>query len=85
MELWIRSQDKVVLEKVERILANDNYIETKLSILGNYKTKERALEVLDDIQRAIILDYKSDFGMNDGTPITFNKNTDTIVYEMPKD
>ena len=72
MELWIRSQNKEKLVKVNElslydsnilkndfvlndkpnysnisIIANDNYN------LGSYKSKERALEVLDEIQKLI--------------------------------
>ena len=58
MELWIRSQDKELLTKVKHlevygsktewwIMANDND-------LGVYATKERALEVLDEIQSYLV-------------------------------
>lgn len=57
MELWIRSQDKEVLTRVVDIWkdADKNEIWSKSSFatkncLGIYKTKERALEVLDEIQ-----------------------------------
>ena len=66
MELWIRSQDKELIQKVnigimylkdatnrDCIANRDN--ETGFSILGEYKTKERALEVLDEIQDMITL------------------------------
>lgn len=38
-------------------------------LLGTYKTKERALKVLDEIQN-ILIDYK---------------NMSRVVYEMPED
>ena len=63
MELWIRSQDKETLMKanyfeIEQrdknflIMARDGspYFD---QCLGLYKTKERALEVLDEIQRIL--------------------------------
>lgn len=61
MELWIRSQDKESLIPVnERIfildLHNGRNIEIKCgsySVIGIYKSKERALEVLDEIQKLI--------------------------------
>ena len=69
MELWIRSQDKMNLVKVRQIGVNyqdnkqiiANYT-PKLyenswryyELLGTYKTKERALEVLDEIQDELI-------------------------------
>lgn len=70
MELWIRSQDKIKLVKVNYvyIMESDNhftiYGETIDSspIIGTYKTKERALKVLDEIQNIILLQsmYKYD-------------------------
>lgn len=62
MELWIRSQDKEVLTRVIDIWkdADKNEIWSKSSFaikncLGIYKTKERALEVLDEIEERIML------------------------------
>ena len=56
MELWIRSQDKEKLLKVDEIHLglNKQYINSVIWvnnwIVGEYATKERALEVLDEIQ-----------------------------------
>ena len=67
MELWIRSQDRESLLKVEKmfyfntcpemesagrnVILNKEWIGEKDCIeLGEYATKERALEVLDEIQ-----------------------------------
>ena len=65
MDLWIRSQDKMNLVKVNQINVNyqdkrqiiANYIPDFIGnqgdyydILGSYSSKERALEVLDEIQ-----------------------------------
>ena len=57
MELWIRSQDKKFLAKVDNIFCIDNTLfydhhENKAN-LGTYKTKERTLEVLDEIQNIL--------------------------------
>ena len=68
MELWIRSQDKTDLVKVNALWIMDNQIwmevpfyenHKKLGLtvtghnhkLAEYKSKERALEVLDEIQK----------------------------------
>ena len=61
--MWIRSQDKTVLVKVFDFRVNccigldgEIYIQGNLDsnydsyILGTYKSKERAIEVLDEIQ-----------------------------------
>lgn len=70
MELWIRSQDKMNLVKIEQI--NVSYEDSRhiianykpemyenagvyYELLGTYKTKERALEVLDEIEERIML------------------------------
>ena len=104
MELWVRSQDKDKLVKVNnieiqhhytykevvenymppnatryenmqtrKVQKKDKYIKSVIMCneeisLGTYKTKERALEVLDEIQN-VLVDYK---------------NMSRVVYEMPK-
>ena len=70
MELWIRSQDKINLVKIRQISLNysnkkqiiANYTPESYEnsgvyyeLLGTYKTKERALEVLDEIEERIML------------------------------
>ena len=91
MELWIRSQDKTKLVKVNYVYVIENkinsfsiYGETIDSgpIIGRYETKERALEVLDEIQDELI---GSDF-------MPIEKNEEVVltcgsarIYEMPED
>lgn len=58
MELWIRSQDGESLAKVDRVelydgLNNDWTLQCVFRVLGRYKTKERALQVLDAIQNIL--------------------------------
>ena len=86
MELWIRSQDKENLIQPTRLfIAFDKNIATwdgNIMIdLGNYETKERALEVLDEIQDELI---GSDF-------MPIEKNEEVVltcgsakIYEMPE-
>lgn len=107
MELWIRSQDKEVLTRVIDIWkdADKNEIWSKSSFatkncLGIYKTKERALEVLDEIQDILkpkyILDTSSikpvgNFYKENGAIFQkYNANAEikdlsTFVYQMPED
>ena len=79
MELWIRSQDKTKLVKVNYCYIMDQQDHFTIigetidsgPIIGIYKTKERALEVLDetdDLMRELS-----------------DSNLKIIVYEMPKD
>ena len=85
MDLWIRSQDKMNLVKIRQRSLNyqnnkqiiANYIPELYEnsgeyyeILGTYKTKERTLEVLDEIQNYILLP---------------NTDNSAYVYEMPED
>lgn len=79
MELWIRSQDKRILQKTDNIYLDANYgnkricnyVDDYKTELGTYKTKERALEVLDEIQDLLQNAYIG--------------NANRIVYQMPKD
>ena len=78
MELWIRSQNKILLCKVNSLfIEEDSYkrkgkyrIMANNGWLGEYNTLERALEVLDEIQKYILLP---------------NMDGSAYVYEMPKD
>lgn len=96
MELWVRSQDKKNLVKVRQIGVNyqdnkqiiANYIPELYEnsggyyeLLGTYKTKERALEVLTEIQNKINL---INLGHDFGSPMIDLKNP-TYIYQMPED
>ena len=85
MDLWIRSQDKekmLIVKEVFYVL-QDNSIVCHLdgipNILGKYETKERALEVLDEIQKKL-MDFKVEF--ND-SGVTY-KDVSVLIYEMPE-
>lgn len=117
MELWIRSQDKNILTKVNSLWINDNQIwmevpfyenhkKIGLSItghnhrLGEYKSKERALEVLDEIQNILkpqikIIDNKiiqKEDLINNNFEMIVNpiikdievQQFNTYVYQMPE-
>lgn len=77
MELWIRSQEKTRLIKVNNILAykfDDGSYGIQINgecFVGDYATKERALEVLDRIQDLLQNSYVG--------------NSNRVVYEMPKE
>lgn len=73
MELWIRSQGRTFLRKVNTIGIVEGRdfwsIDENLTVsFGKYKTKERAIEVLDEIQAYLMSD----------TPRS-------NVYNMPKE
>ena len=75
MNLWVRSQDKECLIPIKNpICVYDNKIVYKESAsyiitIGTYKTKEKALEVLDEIQNYILLP---------------NNDNSAYVYQMPE-
>ena len=87
MELWIRSQDKTQLAQITGLLLNDNEIRGFTNYhqnyyeLGTYKTKERALEVLDEIQEAKL----GIFYYRCPSNVKVSGKEDTIIYEMPKE
>lgn len=87
MDLWIRSQDRKKLVKsgyLTIFLSDTNwfiYSDTTTGEpfeIGKYKTEERALEVLDEIQ-----DILNPNGLK-GSIINASR-INTYVYEMPKE
>ena len=87
MNLWIRSQDRTTLIRSYEIYiaehSNSYVIRAKRTshILGAYKTIERALEVLDEIQRLIEdLQYMS-YAIPNDKFTGYRPN----VYKMPKE
>lgn len=88
MELWIRTQREDSLVKVDEISvvsALDRFdnevwlVVAKDTILARYKTKKRALEVLDEIQNKINL---INLGHDFGSPMIDLKKP-TYIYQMP--
>ena len=96
MELWIRSQDKEVLLNIKGIqyqnykLVENETVEANIligfynyydnEILGEYETKERALEVLDEIQRLITDLQYLNYAIKNDEFCSYRPN----VYEMPE-
>lgn len=96
MDLWIRSQDKSRLVKCEslshgvygssyeiRVFTNNYDFQ-----IGVYESKERAIEILDEIQNFIENNYQTELPShgnniiaNGHIVLAIRKN----VYEMPKE
>lgn len=76
MELWIRSQDRKSLIKNNGVGLTPSEISIYPiglnGVLGTYETKERALEVLDEIQKLL-------------KTAELNDDINVIVYQMPED
>ena len=106
MELWVRSQDKeclINISNIQYIYKNNMYglgtYYDNLKILGTYKTKERAIEVLDEIQNIlkptiITTGYECELKENIKDKTSFNldmiptkteiQELSTVVYQMPE-
>ena len=98
MELWIRSQDKMNLVKIRQISLNyqnnkqiiANYIPDfypnsgeYYEFLGTYKTKERAIEILDEIQDRMLNSAfaKKINGLGEELDLIPNP---ILIYQMPE-
>lgn len=91
MELWIRSQDRTKLFKVDSVaymdMSEDMNIEVHSiwnvngGILGTYRTKERALEILNEIQNRLNIRHSS------GASAEFIVLSEIVprIYEMPEE
>ena len=91
MELWVRSQDKELLMKtqelrykqkgnVHSLLAYDT--SGGYRILGVYKSKERAIEILDEIQNIFSLKIEN-ISYNEADLFLKAKMLNSC-YQMPK-
>lgn len=108
MELWIRSQDKMNLVKVRQVGVNyqnnkqiiANYTPELyensgefVELLGTYKTKERALEVLDEINNIKLDKYMASLDWNSFVSSIYEKTIKEQklllsmmnTYQMPKE
>ena len=77
MGIWIRSQDKIILVNAYQIFVASNGTmrvvdvgSEETTFVGKYSTKERAVEVLDEIQKLICYDG-------------YMQDSEFIVYQMP--
>lgn len=91
MDLWIRSQDRRILQKLDNIFLDANYENKRIcsydndckTELGTYKTKERALEVLDEISDLMI-----PTGLDENEEYTNERcfiNKNMMYYQMPEE
>lgn len=94
MELWIRSQDRLRLARIDSVIINarnkkeiiSNYSYTLDGFerdipLGEYNTEERTLEVLEEIQDLLLGHNKMEhIGKSE-----ISIHNDKILYEMPKE
>jgi hypothetical protein len=88
--IWVRSQDKKILGcydvinvdyrkgKENQVIAGSINCNEDGVIVGKYVTEERALQVLDEIQKCII--HQGLYMFHDNA---MNLSADDFVYEMP--
>ncbi len=90
MDLWILSQDGTILINTKNLLIDDNdnsiYTVETLAIgvhtanLGKYESKERALEILQEIKRHIAF-LNVEMGAGRFGELDFESD---VVFEMPE-
>lgn len=84
MELWIRSQDRNSLNCVRNIRINGLSIMCYSGeVLGEYSTRRRALEVLDEIQKFMI--PKEREGEYEEIDLILKSHMIPRIYEMPEE
>lgn len=98
MKLWIRSQDKTILVRCNDIAittdSNDGknikgykivgYFDkqTEYETLGFYTSKERSLEILDEIQNSLLNKWANNVKYEEHYD---DEEPRSLVYEMPKE
>lgn len=97
--MWIRSQDKEKLIKANNMLfireivnagyaiAYDLYNNDEFINLGIYKSKEKAIEVLDDISKQLSMNKAIEICSNLGDMTQANRENYiySLVYQMPEE
>ena len=94
--MWVRTQDKETLVKADKLYIDKNNNKYTINfdsctdrwyILGTYKSKERAIEVLDEIQERISPKFNYE-GNNEEVDVfikTQMLNSMIAVYQMPEE
>ena len=96
--MWVRSQDKKTLVKVDKLIIAYDADEKIYEIhnvydsLGVYKSKKRAIEVLDEMQSYLENNYLSisDMPQHNNNPWIdycprYITRTTKTVYQMPEE
>ena len=87
MELWVRNQAKTYLYKIDNINIDDNDFTLYYQLswgqveLGQYKSKERALEILDEIQNFMLCNKEYKYT----TIVSINELGGCYIYQMPEE
>ncbi|WP_270432542.1 hypothetical protein [Holdemanella biformis] len=82
--MWIRSQDLKILTEIHDLdIDGANQIWNGCSLLGKYSSEEKALEVLDEIQK--VISDKRYCAIDNVTRKSYILNKGVHVYQMPQD
>ena len=86
--MWVRSQNRMQLQNVNRLVIEQFeigiYIVGNGCTLGIYSTKEKALKVLDEIQR--IIEYPGSSLISPTALQNYYRLSSTgQIYQMPQD
>ena len=82
--MWIRSQDRKILTKIDDLAIDGaNQIWGDCCLLGKYSSEQKALRVLDEIQKFI--SDKQYCAIDNVTRKSYILNKGVHVFEMPKD
>lgn len=92
MKLLVRSQDKkhLILPDHINIINNQIYASTPVdyATIGIYKTEERCIEVLDEIQKRLTVKFtvNGNYEKQDLVLKAYLINaTSPVIYQMPKE
>lgn len=82
--MWVRSQDEKKLKEIHDVsIYHDKQIWAGCSFIGEYSTEEKALKVLDEIQRAV--ESAKVYSTNRVSNVYSMSNEYVAVYQMPQD
>lgn len=82
--MWIRSQDRKILTEIHNLDIDDiNQIWDGCSLIGKYSSEEKALKVLDEIQKVIA--DKQYCVIEDMACGDYVLHNGFQVYQMPQD
>lgn len=92
MELWIRSQDKTDFIKARSIaITKENYNETGFYVngclFGMYKTKERALSIINEIEQMMTLNevISGDYKEQDLKLKSLYLQQSNLIFNLPEE
>ena len=96
MELWVRSQERDKLEvcnnlSIQPIIQSNKKHSTwgiisNFGCIGEYETRDRCLEIIDEIQSLISFDKGvCSFTDKGGCKVVYEDEVHSVIYTMPKE